>query len=290
MATLDTLVASYDVAMATRNPSEGWFVKRYSDRFVLGCAQAPLEVVHHVSEVGSVELSSRVMGVDGKTLLQATDLVGPLRAAVDADGRLHLRGTYEGDWGERRVEVFAVNVLDGLTLLAREIRFGGEPHGTSPLEVRVGGSVPPRTPLPAATRESVSEWLAELGVRHIQTTGTEWQVQTFGKSGVGYTSKLILLERSLIATIYGTPNASLQVDDALVQAMLRSNDRSGSGKLTLVLFTGTDRIAPSAGIEWPASAVSSASDLGDLVSTMTRYLDDTWDRMRVFFVAEDRGR
>src|SRR5262249_47638858 len=154
-----------------------------------------------------------------------------------------------------------------------------------PLEVRMAtalGEAPP--PNVAPEPREVETWLKELEHRFLRSGPTEWQIQTFGSSGVGYTSRLNLLEEGFVVLSYGSPNNGLVIDDGFARKMLRNNDRSGIGKLIVVTYDVTGRKAPTATIEWPATAISSAEHLGRLVCYMTDYLERMWGEMRAFFV------
>jgi hypothetical protein len=277
---------AYDVAMADRNAAEGWLVKRYENHFVLSCmgANVRLEIKHE--QVGDrVELESLAKVGEGRALLFGTTRIGPLRAAVDPGGRLCLRGTYWDGWGESGPEAFAVSVIDSLARLTSETAFESEPYDAAPLDVRVSGADSPifHPEMPGGV-EAINTWLGELKLRHIQTGAIEWQVQAFGKTEIGYTIKLNLFGKILIALSFGAPNSSIVVDEELVQTLLRANYASGLAKQTLVVFSEGSKDAPMASVEWPAAAVRNAEALRSLVTAMTEYLDVLWTSRHVFFV------
>lgn len=291
MADLQELLEAYDEAIGQRPSTEAWFVKRYADSFIV-CRfddASRIEIEHkRQASSDSIELVSLAEEGDPRELLDATRLIGPLRAALDGAGRLCLRGSYRSEWGPHGALAFAASVLDASIRLLREARFRSVTYAEPPLELRTASTltVAPAPDVAPGPRE-VEAWLKELDLRFLQGGPNEWQVQTFGPSGVGYTSQLVAFGKILIALVYGSPNNQLVVDDDFVRTMLRHNDRSGLGKLTFVNYEEAGRKAPAATLEWPAAAINSAENFGRLVASMTDYLEGLWGDLRIFFVPDE---
>lgn len=290
MADMQELLEAYEEAIAQRPSSEAWFIKRHSDTFVV-CRfddSSRIELEHQRQESSdSIELVSLAEEGDARELLEATRLIGPLRVAIDDLGRLCLRSSYRGEWGAHGPLAFAAGVLDASIRLLREARFRSVAYADPPLDLRTSTtlSAAPTLDLAPSSRD-LEAWLKELDLRFLRGGPNEWQVQTFGPSGVGYTSQLILFGKVLIALIYGSPNDQLIVDDDFARRMLRCNDRSGMGKLTLVTYAGTGKKAPAATIEWPAAAINNVENFGHLVASMTDRLERLWGELRAFLVPE----